>query len=95
MAEPFLTSRERIERLEAENARLVERHEQDKLALERAAGRLEILTSENDRLREALEPFTHLAAVMQEGQYLNHMGVYVSWADAWMAFEILRGADHD
>ncbi|NIV40265.1 MAG: hypothetical protein GWN58_65945, partial [Anaerolineae bacterium] len=42
-----------IDRVEAENRRLLESRKQDQLALERAAGRLEILTSENDRLREA------------------------------------------
>ena len=47
---------------------------------------LEIKLAERDaviaELLQALEPFAHLARVMEEGQLLNFRGVYVSWDEA-------------
>ena len=38
----------------------------------------------------ALRPFSHLAEVMKEGEYLVHRGVYVSWEQAVAAMEAVE-----
>jgi len=38
----------------------------------------------------ALRPFSHLAKVMKEGEYLVHRGVYVSWEQATAAMEAVE-----
>ena len=47
-------------------------------------------------LLEALRPFAHLAKVLEEGQFLNFRGVYVSYEDAQKAAAaIAKAAETD
>ena len=43
-------------------------------------------------LLAALEPFAHLAQVMEDGQFLNFRGVYVSWEQAQAAADAIAKA---